>query len=849
LTDGDLLRSFIHKRDEAALETLIHRHGPMVWGVCHRLLRNQHDAEDAFQAVFLVLVHKAATIRDKDAVANWLYGVARQTALRLRFARARLHQRERQVTEMPQTAAQEAVHDNELLALLDRELSRLPDKYRILIVLCDLEGKTRTEAARQLGCPEGTVAGRLARARAMLAKRLAQQGVAMPGGSLTTMLGRKIATADVPASVVYGTIQAATLVATGQAVSAGVISAKVAALTEGVLKTMYLTRLKFATAVLLLLALGACGTGWMAAPASPQDKRQAAEAATKQNQKVTAEQQSGKTAAPVQSPGSPLRVPGYSQGADFAAFLDSGKTILTVRGGSTACICDVDTGQERRSFKTIDYSKAAISPDRKTLAVGGWKELALYDVESGRARWKSSWPPDQQGFCRCWGVAFTPDGKRVVSASDDCFLRIWDVSSGKKLRDDQLDDRSQGPNRGLRLDGAGQRIVTALAMAPDGRTLAYGAKRFFWKPATPEDAEKLKKGLKGVKWTLGNALTLRLRNLDTAEEVEVGSKIFAGPEMYDPGVKSVALSPDGRYLAAIFQTSQGERKARWGPDGRPSFSRKDDTIIRVWDVPSRRELPAFGKVQTNLCRLAFSPSSHTLASIRWDGMISLWEMASGKVRRQFQADHGKNGGDAFSFAPDDRKLLSGVGQLELWDVTGPTSKEHDKAGLLTAQTLKALWIDLASEDAGLAYLTIWDLARAPDRSARFLGEQVRSSPLADESQVKKLIGDLESAEFRTRESATRELERLGETVWPALRKVLANPSGAETRRRAQRILAGTVAPTRSVEALRVVRAVEALDCSHSDEARKVLEALASGLPNTWAGYHATLAVEQRKKRR
>src|SRR5205085_9151313 len=130
-----------------------------------RVLRNNHDAEDAFQTTFLVLVRKAASIVPKEAVGNWLYGVAHQTALNVRATVTRRRKRERRATNMPEP---EARHDNlwhELQPLLDHELRRLPDKYRVAIVLCDLEGKTRKEAARQLGLVEGTMASRLARAR------------------------------------------------------------------------------------------------------------------------------------------------------------------------------------------------------------------------------------------------------------------------------------------------------------------------------------------------------------------------------------------------------------------------------------------------------------------------------------------------------------------------------------------------------------------------------------------------------------------------------------------------------------------------------------------------------------
>jgi RNA polymerase sigma-70 factor (ECF subfamily) len=255
MTDGQLLQGFVAHRDEAAFEALVRRHGPMVWGVCQRLLRNHQDAEDAFQATFLVLVRKAAAIASRELLANWLYGVAYRTALKARAANARRQARERQVPAMPEPEAVPQGLWHDLRPLLDQELSRLPDKYRVAIILCDLDGKTRQEAARQLGWPEGTVAGRLARARALLARRLTRQGVVLSGGSLAVVLAQGAASACVPTTLVASTVQAAGLFAAGQAAGACGISTSVAALTEGVVQAMFLTKLKTATA--LVLGLGA----------------------------------------------------------------------------------------------------------------------------------------------------------------------------------------------------------------------------------------------------------------------------------------------------------------------------------------------------------------------------------------------------------------------------------------------------------------------------------------------------------------------------------------------------------------------------------------------------------------
>jgi RNA polymerase sigma factor (sigma-70 family) len=277
LTDAQLLQEYLSRQEEAALAALVHRHGPMIWGVCRRVLRNYHDAEDAFQATFLVFVRKAASIASPELLANWLYGVAHQTALKARATAAKRKTREMQVKQMPEPAAAENELWNDLQPLLDQELSRLSDKYRSAIVLCDLEGKTRKEAARQLGVPEGTLAARLARGRKMLALRLARHGLAVSAGSLAAALAQDTASASVPSVIVSATIKAASLLAAGQAAAAGGISIKAIALMEGVLKAMFLSKLKIATSI--VLGVGLLGISWGLYPtraAEPPEAKQEA---------------------------------------------------------------------------------------------------------------------------------------------------------------------------------------------------------------------------------------------------------------------------------------------------------------------------------------------------------------------------------------------------------------------------------------------------------------------------------------------------------------------------------------------------------------------------------------------
>jgi RNA polymerase sigma factor (sigma-70 family) len=262
----------------------------MVWGVCRRILRNYHNAEDAFQATFLVLVRKAVSVLPREMVANWLHGVAHQTALKARATVARRQARERQVATMPEPAGKEQDLWYDLQPLLDEELSRLPDKYRAVLVLCDLEGNTRKEAARHLRVPEGTVAGRLARARTMLARRLARHGLPVSGGTLAAAVSQQAAAACVPCPVVSSTIRAASTYAAGKAAATGVISVKAAILTEGVLKAMLLSKLKTIAVGLLLVALlsGTAGALYQTHAAEQPKPQRVTQKAEKDKQPVAA---------------------------------------------------------------------------------------------------------------------------------------------------------------------------------------------------------------------------------------------------------------------------------------------------------------------------------------------------------------------------------------------------------------------------------------------------------------------------------------------------------------------------------------------------------------------------------
>lgn len=263
VSDGELLTCFANGGDATALGALVRRHASMVWGVCRRHLAHQQDVEDAFQATFLVLVRKAASVSPPDAVGKWLHGVARMTALRARNAIAKKARREQQVDLLPEPPLA-PTHDTDLRPVIDVELALLPEKYRVVVELCDLQSLSRSHAAQKLGLPEGTIASRLTRARALLGKRLIRRGIRTAGGAVTVC---------VPTPLMASTIHLASM-----AQMAGVVPATVTHLTNKVLFTM--TMKKIATAVSLPLVVLAVSLGGlaMAQPNSKGEKAKTAEA-------------------------------------------------------------------------------------------------------------------------------------------------------------------------------------------------------------------------------------------------------------------------------------------------------------------------------------------------------------------------------------------------------------------------------------------------------------------------------------------------------------------------------------------------------------------------------------------
>jgi RNA polymerase sigma factor (sigma-70 family) len=587
--DGTLLGRFLAARDEAAFAELVRRHGPMVLGVCRRVLGHREDAEDAFQAAFLVLVRRADGLAGRAVIGDWLHGVALRVALR---ARARLATARRSGRA---AARPESVQPNEpdpRLAALDAAIAALPEKYRRPVVLCDLDGRTRAEAARLLGWPEGTVAGRLARARALLARRL--------GGVVP-----EVAAALVLPAVAAAAVRAALLDAAGRA--GGAVPPDVLALAEGTVRAMTLTKLRTLAAA---VALGAASVGlaYAALPADPPAPRPAAANELPAPPAVAGLEVAPPPRAVVPRPGlfaADPPAPAWTQkvpGVGAAAFAPDGRTLATgagaARTGGRVRLWDAATGRAVGGFDTPHPPVAlAFSPagDRLTVRTQvpyGPGELTLFTA-AGRPLWGTGLGDRVRGTAQ-GGCAVSPDGRvaYVAVPPNGGGTVVLAAAGGEVLRE---------------LPDAGE--VHALAFAPDGKTLALGTtlgEVWLWDVIGGAVTRSFRPNgrdggyVSGLAYTPDGAVLLVGQGYRTVRVCDPATG--AVTRAFDTSVRheSLAVWPDGRTLAAgpdVFDLTTGPRLLTlpgWekadraavavSRDGR-RLAAGADGVVAVWETP------------------------------------------------------------------------------------------------------------------------------------------------------------------------------------------------------------------------------------------------------------------------
>jgi RNA polymerase sigma factor (sigma-70 family) len=622
LSDQELLIRFRTQDDEAAFRGLVQRHGSMVLDVCRNVLGNEADAEDAFQATFLVLTRKAAAIRKERSVGSWLYGVAYRIARNAQTNSAKRRKHEQYSSRERPMAASEDHSWREVQQALHAELNSVSECYRAPLVLCYLEGKTQDAAATLLGVSKATVKKRLERGRALLRLRLVRRGLGPAAVLAVAAWPPAGVAAQLPSLLVSSTIKAATLVAAGQA-AAGVVSAEVTALTEGVMKAMFTSKLKSVIFAALLGAVLVGGAGLVARPmlhANPQQNAVPKQAAAVKKPGTS-------LAGPGKSPRAP-KVVGTNGSVDAIAWNPTGKLlavnlrawdrsgyVLQLRDSQTGAVVktliesktpvssvaftdggksvaaaigridgdrhddivriwDIATGKEKAVLKGPECGIFTIvcSADGKLLAGAGpagndekgitsAAAVCLWSLASGKLLWRAGGHTSE-----IYGLSFSPDGKILASGSRDKTIRFWDVEKGTCTRT---------------LEGHGEHGVYSVAFSPkDAKLLASG-------------------GLDG---------TVRLWNAETGKLKDILTKTYVPAQMV-----VVAFAPDGKTLASAGDTGFENSKG--------NFKRQGD--VKLWDLQTGKLNRVLTKEVEAIYALAFSSDGSTLAVGCWDKKLVL----------------------------------------------------------------------------------------------------------------------------------------------------------------------------------------------------------------------------------
>jgi RNA polymerase sigma factor (sigma-70 family) len=753
LSDRELLDRFVTRGDQAALAGLVGRHGPLVLAACRRLLPHAHDAEDVFQATFLVLARRAGAIRSRQAVGSWLYGVAVRLARRLRADEARRRRHER--------AAAAARADlspggpcRESQAALDEELARLSEPCRAALLACCLDGLTQEQAALRLGCSLSSVRRLLDRGRALLRVRLTRRGLTLPAVLTAAALPPGFGRAAVPARLFGAAVQAAR-VGAGAAVG-GVPPAvlALAAAESGAALSGAAGRLAVAAALLLGPLALAAATGAQPggrAPLAPHPARQ----------------EGGRGVAPVDTadgplpPGARLRLGSprlrHAGAVGPVAFSPGGKLLATGGRDGTVRVWDAATGRQSRLLlgHRSDLVTLAFSADGKRLASGSAHEpdrLRLWDLTTGKQLWAHR-PPGRHALA----VAFSADGKAVALGNDEGLVVLLDAATGKERT------RLQGHPTDAR----------ALAFSPDGRLLAACADHgpaLVWNLAARKEvlrveprrpAEEIRAvhfspdaravRVSGLRYVPGDGA---LRSVAEVRVFATASGKALRTHRYDPAGTAVAalgLSPDGRTGAAacfdgavhLWDVATGKRlrairdalprpspneRLVFSPDGRILAIARADVgrAVRLWDVATGRAVQPPDGHEALLRAVAVSPDGTRIATGGDDRTARLWDAATGKALHTLPAGAGVL---ALAFSPDGRTLaVGGAEEACLWDARAgkPLGKlrapSHSFTALAFTPDGKSLVTGHArtlaggERDPGMpGSLRVWDVATGRER--------------------------------------------------------------------------------------------------------------------------------------
>ncbi len=718
LSDTQLLERWVQQRDEAAFEVLLWRHGPMVLSVCRRLLRESHDVEDAFQAAFLTLVHKGASIRRPEALAAWLYRVAYRIALRLRRESAERTQREQAGVETLASMETDESSRGDLRAVLDEELDALPERYRQAIVLCHMQGKTHAEAARLLGRPTGTISCWLKRGRERLRERLARRGFT---SAALAAFGESEARALLPAALVRATGRAATVFAAGSG-DASAISARVAALVDSAAKGTAATKLQWTLVLGFVLSMTAAGAGMWVYHPSAEPEAEAPEQPRKQ------EEQSVRT----DRHGDPLPKGAVAQLgtvrlrhwriSDRVAISPDGKHAATTGYDEAVRLWSISTGKLVWSRQKSHV--AVFSPNSKLLAASDKTSVCLLDTTTGRLIRRI---PTKDVV-----HTFSPDGKFLVTSSNDPIVRVWEIATGRCISE-------------MKVQGTlGVAVVT-----PDGRTLVTGNLSF---PRTI------------CHWDLAEGKLRKTLKTDAPRSKTIG---------LSPDGRTFAVVPAGREAVRLYDTDTGKLRCqlqgdpaagRYGlsfsSDGRllatnwaESFA--DEVTISIWDAGTGKPLRRFRVPQGHVDCLFLAPDGRKLLTMpREFSTLHVWDSVTGEPLLNWPAHTGPI--NALMFTPDGRQLVSSDNKtLRLWETSSGRHLRElgretwgfrdlavtpDGRGVVAGGYLMARLRDLATGEEQRRFLLDEHPEKVPEHPHTLLGHSVQHLSLSANGQTVVCIG-------------------------------------------------------------------------------------------------------------
>jgi RNA polymerase sigma factor (sigma-70 family) len=755
-TDDELLNQFLQHGDETAFAGLVQRHGPLVWGLCRRVLGQEQDAEDAFQATFVILARKAGAIRRQQSLASWLYEVAFRVALKARAKAHRRQTREREAVAMAQSGSVPESAWRELQGIIDEEVNRLPAKYRRPLVLCCFQGKTQAQAARELRCPAGSMSRCLTQGRELLRRRLERRGLTVPAAFAGTLFLGQGVQASLRATLLRDTLQ--TVRAFLQTGAAG-LPATVGTLVEGGLKTLAVTKLK----VLLVLVLaGTISAAGMGPDTSPTDPAPAGVEQRRGRQPAPADTQATAPRTDLQGDPLPPRAIArlgtvrFRQGLTYrAVFSPDGKKIATTGEGMR--LWDAATGKPLVHVAgRLQSTALAFSPDGKLVATQATIphgeialcKAALLDANTGKM-------VQDLGDAQPVAFVFSADGKTLAMAGvqaglDHGLLLIWDAASRKQLH------RVALPGMDVR----------SLAFSPNGKILVgtsslWGAppdtRLHVWDAVTAKELASFtghEKPPDAVAFSPNGTLlasggedeTVRLWEPSSRKQIRVLTPKLGS-------VSAVTFSPDSGTLASghrdgtiiLWQTGTGHEIRRWRAHGSAvtslSFSPNGPTLAsaavldtgpRLWDAVTGKELLVFPSHRGYIDRLAFVPDGAKILSAGRDRAVMEWDLSTTRPRQVLQWETSGDYWAYVSFSAD-RKIMARItdadGALELWDLSeGKKLRTLVKYGKGEAGADVCLSPDgrlLACSAKGEIH--VWDLANGKELRS-FRGDRVVFSP-------------------------------------------------------------------------------------------------------------------------